>query len=114
MPVIPHRLLFHNNKVTALETSGIVFGALPEIELSRSFINLPVNSILVLFSDGICERQNTRAEEFDVERIKNAVLQNQLLDSEEILKALFQTADEFGGKKKWKDDATAVVIKRLN
>jgi len=109
----PAPLLFHNNKVTALETSGIVFGAVPEIDLSRSFINLPVGSILVLFSDGICERQNIRGEEFEIERLKKVVLQNQKSNSDAIIKAIFQAADEFGSKKKWKDDATAVVIKRL-
>lgn len=109
----PAPLLFHDNKVSELETSGIVFGALPEIELSRSFINLPVGCILTLFSDGICERRNNKGEEFEIERLKKVVLQNQKLSSEEILKAIFQTAEEFGGKKKWKDDATAVVIKRI-
>ena len=110
----PSPLLFHNNKVTALETSGIVFGALPEIELSRSFINLPVDSTLVLFSDGICERQNNKAEEFDIELLKKVILQNQKFNSEKILEVIFESANEFGGKKKWKDDATAVVIKRIN
>jgi phosphoserine phosphatase RsbU/P len=109
----PSPLLFYNNKTIELETSAIVFGALPEIELSRSFINLPIESILLLFSDGIYERQNNKGEEFDIERLKKVVIQNQKLNSEGILKVIFQTADEFGSKKKWKDDATAVVIKRL-
>jgi hypothetical protein len=108
----PAPLLFHDNKVSELETSGIVFGALPEIELSRSFVNLPAGSILVLFSDGICERQNIKGEEFEIERLKKIVIQNQKFSSEGIIKAIFQAADEFGSKKKWKDDATAMVIKR--
>lgn len=109
----PAPLLFHNNNVTELETSGTVFGALPEIELSRSFINLPVDSILVLFSDGICERQNNKGEEFEIERLKKIAIQNQKFGSETIIKAIFHAADEFGGKKKWQDDATAMVIKRI-
>ncbi|NWF89155.1 MAG: PP2C family protein-serine/threonine phosphatase [Ignavibacteriaceae bacterium] len=109
----PAPLLFSNNKVTELETSGTVFGALPEIELSRSFINLPINSILVLFSDGICERRNNKGAEFGLDNLKSVVQQNQKLSAEEILKSIFSAADEFGGRKKWKDDATAMVIKRF-
>jgi len=109
----PLPFLFHNNKITDLDGSGIVFGALPDVDLRRSFINLPPESILVLFSDGILERQNVKGEMFELERLKKVVQQNKNLNAEEILKAIFNTADEFGNKKQWKDDATAVVIKRL-
>ena len=109
----PAPLLFYNNKVIELETSGTVFGALPEIELSRSFINLPFNSILILFSDGICERRNSKGAEFGIDNLKSVVQQNQKLSADEILKSIFSAADEFGGRKKWKDDATAMVLKRL-
>jgi len=108
----PVPFLLHNNKITDLDGSGIVFGALPEIELHRSYINLPYDSSLILFSDGILERQNNKGEEFGLERLKKVVLQNNNLNAEEILKSIFRFADEFGGKKKWKDDATAVVVKR--
>ena len=108
----PVPFLLHNNKITDLDGSGIVFGALPEIELHRSYINLPYDSSLVLFSDGILERQNNKGEEFGLEGLKKVVLQNNSLNAEEILKAIFRCADEFGNKEKWKDDATAVVVKR--
>jgi len=108
----PSPFLLYNNKITDLEGTGIVFGALPEIELHRSYINIPPGSILVLFSDGILERQNNKGKEFELEHLKKVVMQNQNLNAEEILKAIFQAADEFGNKKKWKDDATAVVFKR--
>jgi sigma-B regulation protein RsbU (phosphoserine phosphatase) len=109
----PSPLLLHNNKFSKLDSSGIVFGALPEIELTRSFINLLPGSILILFSDGIDERTNSKGEEFGIERIKKVISNNRSLSAEEIITVLFKAADEFGGKKVWKDDATAMVLKRL-
>ena len=109
----PSPLLLHNNKFSKLDSSGIVFGALPEIELTRSFINLPPGSILILFSDGIDERTNSKGEEFGIERIKKVILHNRAVGAEDIITALFKAADEFGGKKVWKDDATAMILKRL-
>jgi len=108
----PSPLLFHEEKITKLDTSGIVFGAMPEIEPHRSYVNMPVGSILLLFSDGIYERQNSSGEEFGLKRLKKTMLQNSGLKVEDILKSIFQAAEEFGNKEKWQDDATAVVIKR--
>jgi sigma-B regulation protein RsbU (phosphoserine phosphatase) len=108
----PPPLFVHENRAVSLNASGIVFGALPEIEPHRSFVNLPHNSSLILFSDGILERLNNKGEEFGLERLKKVVLSNKNLSAEEMLKVIFQSADEFGGRKKWKDDATVVVVKR--
>ena len=35
------------------------------------------------------------------------------MNADEILNSVFQAADDFGEKLKWKDDATVVVIKRI-
>jgi len=109
----PSPLLFNNNKFTILDSSGLVFGALPDVELRRSYTQIPENSIIVLFSDGILERQNEKGEMYETERLKKVVQQNKNLNASGIISAIFRAADEFGNKEIWKDDATAVVIKRL-
>jgi phosphoserine phosphatase RsbU/P len=109
----PAPFIICKNETIDLDSTGIVFGALPEIELHRSYSKLPVGSMLVLFSDGILERQNNKGEEFGLNRLKKTVRQNHDKNADEILKSIFQTANDFGKGKKWKDDATAMVIKRL-
>ena len=49
-----------------------------------------------------------------MERLKEIVAQNMDKDAEEILNSIFRAANDFGKGKKWKDDATVVVIKRLD
>jgi len=109
----PAPILINGNEVIELESTGIIFGALPEIDLRRSYTKIFPGSVLVLFSDGILERQNNKGENFELERLKKVALQNKNLNAEEILAAIFCAANEFGKKKKWKDDATVVVLKRL-
>ncbi len=104
--------MYNDDEITELESTGLVFGALPEIELRRSYIKMNPDSILVLFSDGIVERQNNNGDFFELEGLKNVIAKNKDKDAEGILNVIFQTADEFGNMSKWEDDATVVVIKR--
>ena len=41
------------------------------------------------------------------------ILKNKTKDTEEILNAIFLAANKFGNKRKWQDDSTVVVIKRI-
>jgi sigma-B regulation protein RsbU (phosphoserine phosphatase) len=109
----PPPVLINNDIVTELESTGLIFGALPEIDLRRSYTKIHPGNNLVLYSDGILERQNNDGNEFDLDRLKEIIIKNKDLDAEEILNSIFETVYEFGDKKKWEDDATVVVIKRL-
>jgi sigma-B regulation protein RsbU (phosphoserine phosphatase) len=108
----PSPLLMYKDEVTELESTSIVFGALSEIDLRRSYVKIHPGSVLVLFTDGIIERQNSNGIDFELERLKEVIAKNKHLTAEEILNAIFQTANRFGNTGKWKDDATVVVIKR--
>lgn len=109
----PSPIMVYKNEVTELNSTGLVLGALPEIDLRRSYKNILPGSALVLFTDGIVERQNNLDEEFGLTRLKDVILKNKEKSADEILDSVFQAADDFGEKLKWKDDATVVVIKRI-
>lgn len=108
----PPPIFVNRNKAIELESTGLVFGALQEIDLRRSFIEFLPDSVLVLITDGILERENSLGEEFGLERLIQLVTDNLDKDAGEILKVIFKTTNEFGNNSKWKDDATVVVIKR--
>lgn len=108
----PPPIFVNRNKAIELESTGLVFGALQEIDLRRSFIEFLPDSVLVLITDGILERDNSLGEEFGLERLIQLVTDNLDKDAGEILKVIFKTTNEFGNNSKWKDDATVVVIKR--
>ena len=109
----PSPIMVYQNEVTELESTGLVFGALAEIEIRRSYINIYPGGVLVLFSDGIIERQNAMGEEFGLALLKDVIVKHKDLNAGEILNAIFVAANKFGGKNKWEDDATVVVVKRV-
>jgi len=109
----PSPLLLKGNEIIELDSTGLLLGALPEIGLRRSYISIPPKGVLVLYTDGILERDNKKGEEFGAARLKKVILQNKEKSAEEIMNSIFSAADDFGKSKKWKDDATVVVVKRI-
>ncbi len=108
----PAPLLFDGENFTELESTGLVFGALPEIDLSRGHALMKSGNVLVLFSDGIFERQNYKQEEFGLNGIKDVIKKNIDKSAAEIMNEIFDASFKFGGSRKWEDDATIVVVKR--
>ncbi|MCI0495182.1 PP2C family protein-serine/threonine phosphatase [candidate division KSB1 bacterium] len=109
----PPPLLVSGDAIQMLDRGGFVLGPLPEVKLKRGFAMLNPGNSLILYSDGILERQNRYGIPFEIERLKKFVLENQHLSADELMNLIIKTVYNFGGKSKWKDDATVVVVKRL-
>jgi len=102
----------HGDSVEDLGPTGIVLGFLQDIDLYRSHTHLQPGAVLVLYTDGIFERQNEQEEFFSVDRLKELVRENQAKSAKEIVELIFNSAYGFGHATNWTDDATVVVIKR--
>jgi sigma-B regulation protein RsbU (phosphoserine phosphatase) len=109
----PAPILINGSQITELDSTGLIFGALPEISLSSAYAKMNPGSILVLFSDGIFERQNSKKEFFGLNRLKECILKNKEKSAQGILDIIFNSVNGFGKRNKWEDDATILVIKRL-
>ncbi len=108
----PSPLMYDGEKFCLLEPTGLIIGAFPKIDISRSYTKLQPGGILVLFTDGILERKNKRSELYEIERLKTVIAENKDQSADTIIRRIFESADQFGKGKKWEDDATIVVIKR--
>ncbi len=109
----PTPLLVHGREVQELKATGMILGALPEIALHREYARFAPGAALLLFSDGMLERQDREGNQFGLERLKDLALQHQGKSAQEILDTVFNAVLEFGDGAKWEDDATLVVVKRL-
>ncbi len=96
-----------------LDATGITLGFLPEIRLSRSHALMPPGSVLVMFSDGIIERERENEQQFGIPRLKKLVRKNHKKTAKEICKIIFNEVFNFADRTTWEDDATVVVVKRL-
>ena len=109
----PPPLLVSGETIQMLDRGGFVLGPLPEVKLKRGFAMLIPGDMLILYSDGILERQNRYGVPFEMDRLKKSVLEYQNLSADELMNLIIKSVYNFGDKSKWKDDVTVVVIKRL-
>ncbi len=109
----PSPIIANDKGVTRLESTGILLGALPEIKPRRSYSYLKPNSVLILYTDGILERENKDGKEFGIKKLEKMVMQHKDKNASEIVDVIFKTVNDFGNGKEWSDDATVVVIKKI-
>lgn len=109
----PPPFIISKEGCTALNATGITLGFLSEIDISRAYNRLQPGDVLVSYTDGIVERNNTEDEMFGVERLRHIVQKNLSLSSEAIVEKIFQEVYRFGNETNWEDDATLVVVKRI-
>ncbi|MBC8183778.1 serine/threonine-protein phosphatase [candidate division KSB1 bacterium] len=109
----PPPILVNGDDFELLERGGTILGPLPNVKLQRGFAYLKPGSFLILFSDGLIERQNLSGEHFEISRVIEIMIKNQKLTAQELVEHIIDAAYIFGNQSKWKDDLTVVVVKRV-
>jgi len=105
-------LLFSRGHVLELTTGGTVIGPLPEVKFQRGVVRLYPGDVLVAMTDGIFDRRSKAGEFFGETRLRRLV-QESKDDASTLLARIFAEAFAFGDQRPWEDDATAIVIRRL-
>jgi sigma-B regulation protein RsbU (phosphoserine phosphatase) len=96
-----------------LTNGGTVVGPLPEVRFRRGFARVHPGEVLVLCTDGILERPDPSGEFFGTRRLRELVVAHQAASAQEILDRLFEAVEVHGDGRPWDDDATVVIVKRL-
>ena len=68
--------------------------------------------MIVVVTDGFYEWENTKGQEFGLQRLESVVLQSHDCSAEEVISKLRFSVEDFCGGTEQKDDLTAVVLKR--
>ena len=96
-----------------LRTGGTVIGPLPEAHFRRGFAKVHPGEVLLMLTDGILERRDKAGEFFGIDRVRAIVRELQDRPAQAILDRLFEAALAWGEGRPWEDDATIVVVKRV-
>ena len=98
--------------VDTLGGGGIALGMLNKMDLRSERIPLQQGDVLVMYSDGVTEAENSRGKPFGIERLITTVRNNRTLSASEILKAVEEEFRAFSKDNALLADYLLVVLKR--
>ena len=110
----PSPILYQNGGVQNLQPTGMIIGAVRDMEIEQSTVNIEKRGVLVLFTDAFFERNNSSGEMFGLERLQKLIQDHHEKNVTELLDIIFDTVCRYGEPAKWDDDATILVIKRIS
>jgi len=110
-PVLLHRLENGSYENVRLEAGGPVIGLLKHCCYEEGSLDLRSGDLLFAYTDGISEAMSATDEEWGEEAMLVAAEQAVDGTAEDIVKAIFDAADQFTGKAPQHDDMTVLVAK---
>jgi sigma-B regulation protein RsbU (phosphoserine phosphatase) len=96
-----------------LEEGGTVIGLFPDSPFKEAEIELQSGDILVAFTDGVSEAMNHAEEEFDEERLMEAIRNCPARSAAGISSHILERVDAFTAGADQHDDMTIVIIRLL-
>jgi phosphoserine phosphatase RsbU/P len=105
----PPLLMRANGQTEKLERGGAVLGRLPGWKYEQGEVTLGVNDVLVLFTDGVTEAENSEQQEFGEERLSACVRSCGEMTAAGLQRELLaQLAKHCGNR--FRDDATLMIV----
>ena len=104
-------ILFRDEKMYRLSKGGPPVGLFEESEYEESEVQLQAGDLLALFTDGICDAENSQREAMGDEGLKRIVLAAKDQTPGEIVEMVLSQADVFAAGAAQHDDMTVVVAK---
>ncbi len=107
-------ILDGRGSLTRLSTGGVILGPRPDSVYQRGFTRLEPGLQMMVFTDGLVERQRGRGSEVDQygeERLIEVFRSCYELSSAETVDRIISAARSFGGEAPWEDDVTLLIIK---
>jgi sigma-B regulation protein RsbU (phosphoserine phosphatase) len=106
-------MVFRGGEVIRLEEGGPMVGLFRPSRYSQASLTMQRGDVLVLFTDGISEAMNDRDEEWDEERLVEAVRSCRERAAADMIGELMRAADAFVAGAPQHDDMTVMVVKFL-
>ncbi|MBN2399167.1 MAG: serine/threonine-protein phosphatase, partial [Candidatus Aminicenantes bacterium] len=106
-------LLLRDSSFLTLSKRGMVLGLLPAARYQSASINLLPGDLLLLYTDGVTERENDEGEMFGNERLEAVLMEHRAGEAHEIVTAVFRAVDLYGRGTPAADDMTVLALRRL-
>jgi len=106
-------LLFHarTGDIVRMNSSCFPVGMFDSVTCEINRADLAAGDLLVLYTDGVTEAENSQGEEFGMERLSALIRRDSSLSAEELMDNIFQSAEDFCQEVGFNDDATLLIVK---
>lgn len=106
-------LVVGKNGARRLDRGGLVLGIMPEAAYEQEAVHLHPGELLVLYTDGITEPENSYGGEFGEDRLLDLILKLRDRTPREVAQAILQAVEEWTDSPEAADDMTLLVARRL-
>ena len=99
-------------KASFVESVGVPLGTLKKFDYPKKEFVLEQNDVLLIYSDGIIERDNSEEEHFGMSRLREQLEKNVEMPLDELLPKLVATSDFWADSDQNDDDITLLAIRK--
>ena len=104
-------LLFRDGKIERLRAGGTVVGLFPSATYEVGEIRLQPHDLLLAYTDGITEPENSYGEEFGEPRLLDVIRGTLNASPEEMVTEIYRTVNEWTGSPELQDDMTLLLAR---
>jgi sigma-B regulation protein RsbU (phosphoserine phosphatase) len=102
-----------DGSVTYIESSGLPLGIMAKADYTAVTDRLEPGDLVLLYTDGLTEAEDTDEEEFGVGRVAKVVAEMDQPTAEAACDQLLRVVEAFTCGRPLQDDATLLVVERL-
>lgn len=106
-------LMKSGGRVIRLDRGGLMLGVMKDVKYETGEEKIESGDVLYLFTDGVNEALNPKAEQFTEEKLEEILIMNSACAASEILETVKNGMASFVGEAPQSDDITQVCVKFL-
>jgi len=105
-------LLLVGHKFQTLSDGCTILGMFENLpSITEKNITIPQGSILTCFTDGVVEQPNAENEEFEIDKLKKAILSSKNDSTQDIVETIIQKLNTYKGDIEYKDDIALLCLR---
>ncbi|HEX5481018.1 MAG TPA: SpoIIE family protein phosphatase [Terriglobia bacterium] len=110
----PAPFLFRRERLERLDRGGTIIGMFPHVKFEQAEVQLEPGDLLLAFTDGMTEPENSYGEEFGEERLLEILRESINAPPEVLTEQIYQTLTDWTGSSELQDDMTMIYLKCLH
>jgi sigma-B regulation protein RsbU (phosphoserine phosphatase) len=109
----PPPVLFHRDEVQRLDTGGTVVGLFSTIHYEQAVVELEPGDLLLAFTDGLTEPENSYGEEYGEARLLEVARRALGSRPDLMVEEIYRSVSDWTGSPELQDDMTLLVAKAV-